>query len=89
MVGWVSTLERHEIQAFLTLAEILTLVGAGRGVFPVGAHTRRYYVRPDVACVPVRDAPPLEWGLLWPATGATARVRAFSEAATDLTSGAT
>ncbi|GAA5193478.1 LysR family transcriptional regulator [Rugosimonospora acidiphila] len=67
-----------------TFHEILTLVGAGRGVFPVGAQVRRYYARPDVVYVHLHDAPPLQWGLLWRADAATARVRAFSEAAHDL-----
>jgi hypothetical protein len=37
--------------------EILTLVGAGRGFFPLGAHMRRYYMRPDVAYVPSKMHP--------------------------------
>ncbi|MFI6515477.1 LysR family transcriptional regulator [Spirillospora sp. NPDC050679] len=67
-----------------TFNEVLTLIGAGRGVFPVGAQARRYYARPDVAYVPFDDAPPLRWGLLWRADNATARVLAFAEAARDL-----
>ncbi|GIH95715.1 LysR family transcriptional regulator [Planobispora siamensis] len=67
-----------------TFQEILTLVGAGQGVFPMGAQARRYYARPDVVYVPFEDAPPLEWGLLWRADAATARVRAFAQAAYDL-----
>lgn len=67
-----------------TFQEMLTLIGTGQGAFPVGAQVRRYYVRPDVAYVPFSDAPPLEWGLLWRADGATARVRAFNQAAYDL-----
>lgn len=63
---------------------MLTLIGTGQGVFPVGAQVRRYYVRPDVTYVPFSDAPPLEWGLLWRTDGATARVRAFNQAAYDL-----
>jgi DNA-binding transcriptional LysR family regulator len=66
--------------------EILTLVGAGRGLFPIGAHMRRYYVRPDVTYVPFRDAPPVHWRLLWRADGATARIQAFVAAAHDLLS---
>ncbi|MFC4060859.1 LysR family transcriptional regulator [Planomonospora corallina] len=69
-----------------TFNEMLTLVGAGHGVFPVGAQARRYYARPDVAYVPFSDAPPLRWGLLWRADAATARVRAFAQAAHDLLS---
>lgn len=67
-----------------TFNEVLTLIGAGRGVFPVGAQTRRYYARPDVAYVPFSDAPPLRWGLLWRADNTTARVRAFVQATGDL-----
>ncbi|MFI6153828.1 LysR family transcriptional regulator [Kitasatospora sp. NPDC051170] len=64
-----------------TFNEALTLVGAGEGVFEVGAHARRYFARPDVAYVTLTDAEPVEWSLVWPADGATARVRAFGEAA--------
>ncbi|GAB2726988.1 LysR family transcriptional regulator [Kitasatospora kifunensis] len=67
-----------------TFQEALTLVGAGQGVLPVGAHARRYHARPDVVYLPFSDAPPLEWGLMWPADRATARVRAFAEASSDL-----
>ncbi|KPC87679.1 LysR family transcriptional regulator [Streptomyces sp. NRRL WC-3753] len=67
-----------------TFNETLTLVGAGEGVFAVGAHTRRYSVRPDVVYVPFEDAAPVDWGLVWTADGATARARAFSEAALSL-----
>ncbi|MFD8755106.1 LysR family transcriptional regulator [Kitasatospora sp. NPDC059577] len=67
-----------------SIQEALTLVGAGHGVLPVGAHTRRYYPRPDIAYVALADAPPLEWGLIWPQSRTTARVRAFTRAATDL-----
>ncbi|MFE9103850.1 LysR family transcriptional regulator [Actinomadura geliboluensis] len=70
--------------AVATFGEMLTLIGAGAGVFPVGAHVRRYHARPDVAYVPFDDAPPIDWGLLWRTGGETARVRAFAEAAQDL-----
>ncbi|MEV4140405.1 LysR family transcriptional regulator [Dactylosporangium sp. NPDC049742] len=68
-----------------TFQEALMLAGSGRGVLPVGAHVRRYYVRPDVAYVPFRDAPPVEWGLAWHRDRATAKVLAFARAADDLT----
>jgi DNA-binding transcriptional LysR family regulator len=67
-----------------TFNEALTLVSAGRGVLSVGAQARRYYARPDVAYVPFRDAPPVQWGLVWRADAATARVLAFAQAAHDL-----
>ncbi|MDG4862007.1 LysR family transcriptional regulator [Streptomyces sp. T-3] len=70
-----------------TFQEMLGRVGAGQGVFVVGAQTRRYYPRPDVAYVLLSDAPPLEWGLVWPSGGASARVRAFAEAGEELVGG--
>ncbi|MEO3807711.1 LysR family transcriptional regulator [Sphaerisporangium sp. B11E5] len=68
---------------FGTVQEMLALVGAGRGVFPVPAHAARYDARPDVAYVPLEDGPPYEWRLIWRATARTARVRAFCRAARD------
>ncbi|MFD0252381.1 LysR substrate-binding domain-containing protein [Streptomyces sp. NPDC127113] len=56
---------------------MLALVGAGKGVSPTSARAAHYYSRPDVAYVPFHDAPPVEYGLLWPATGNTPKVRAF------------
>lgn len=70
-----------------TFQEALTRVGAGQGALLVGAHARRYYVRPDITYIPVSDAPPLEWGLIWAADRSTARVRAFTEAAAGLVHG--
>jgi DNA-binding transcriptional LysR family regulator len=67
-----------------TFQEVLALIGAGHGAFPVGAHVRRYYVRPDVAYVLISDAPPIEWGLAWRTDSATARVLAFNHAAHDV-----
>jgi hypothetical protein len=67
-----------------SLAELLTLVGAGRGTLEVGAHTRRYHARPDVGYDPLPGAPPVEWGLVWRTAAETARIRAFNRAALDL-----
>ncbi|MEH0930041.1 hypothetical protein [Micromonospora sp. CPCC 205558] len=49
----------------------------------MGEHTRRYYPRPDVAYVPVHDAPPIERGPVWLPSNTTTRVREFVRAATD------
>ncbi|WP_231924522.1 type 2 periplasmic-binding domain-containing protein [Micromonospora chokoriensis] len=62
---------------------MLSLVALGRGVLPVGEHTRRYYPRPDVAYVPIHDAPPIERGPIWLPSNTTTRVREFVRAATD------
>ncbi|MFD5434557.1 LysR family transcriptional regulator [Kitasatospora sp. NPDC127067] len=66
-----------------TFSEMLSLVAMGRGVLPVGEHSRHYYPRPDVAYVPIHDAPPIERGPVWLESNTTARVRAFVRAATD------
>lgn len=60
--------------------EVLTLVGAGKGVSPTTARAAHYYARPDIVYVPFSDAPPVEYGLLWPVTGNTPGVRAFVQA---------
>jgi DNA-binding transcriptional LysR family regulator len=67
-----------------SLQEALTLVGAGVGVLPIGAHARRYHPRPDVVSVPFRHPPPVTWHLVWRAGRVTARVRAFTEAVGDV-----
>lgn len=59
--------------------EVLALVGAGKGVSPTSARAAHYYSRPDIAYVPFSDAPQVEYGLLWPVTGNTPKVRAFVE----------
>ncbi|MFI6270244.1 LysR family transcriptional regulator [Micromonospora zamorensis] len=70
-----------------TFSEMLSLVALGRGVLPVGAHTRRYYPRPDLAYVPIHDAPPIERGPVWLPSNTTTRVREFVRAATDANAG--
>ncbi|MGK5444809.1 LysR substrate-binding domain-containing protein [Micromonospora sp. URMC 105] len=68
-----------------TFSEMLSLVAMGRGVLPVGEHTRRYHPRPDIAYVPIRDAPPIQRGPVWLETNTTERVREFVRAAADTT----
>ncbi|GAA0286136.1 LysR family transcriptional regulator [Streptomyces polychromogenes] len=57
--------------------ELLTLVAAGAGVSPACATVERYNGRPGITWVPFEDAPPVDFGFLWPATAETARIRAF------------
>ncbi|MFE0464157.1 LysR family transcriptional regulator [Kitasatospora sp. NPDC058965] len=66
-----------------TFAEMLSLVALRKGVLPVGEHSRRYYPRPDLAYVPIHDAPPIERGPVWLEGNTTARVRAFVRAAAE------
>ncbi|MGW5102714.1 LysR family transcriptional regulator [Streptomyces sp. NPDC004100] len=70
-----------------TFSEMLTLVAMGHGVLPVGEHARRYYPRPDLAYVPLHDAPPIRRGPVWRTDNTSARVREFVRAAVDTTRG--
>ncbi|MCP2327051.1 DNA-binding transcriptional LysR family regulator [Hamadaea flava] len=45
--------------------EILRLVSAGQMIHPLGAHAARFYSRPDITYLAIRDAPSLRWGLVW------------------------
>jgi DNA-binding transcriptional LysR family regulator len=65
--------------AVSTFQELLALVAAGQGICPVAAHNVRYHPRPDIAFVPLVDAPPFEFGLVWRTSGHTGRVRTFVE----------
>jgi len=69
---------------FSTIQEMLALVGAGKGSYPVPTQASQYYVRPDVAYVPIHDAPPFEWRFIWPAAAETHRSRAFARTAAQL-----
>jgi DNA-binding transcriptional LysR family regulator len=70
--------------SFDTIQEMLALVGAGKGTYPVPAQATQYYVRPDVAYVPISDTPPFQWRFLWLTAAETARTRAFDRAAATL-----
>jgi DNA-binding transcriptional LysR family regulator len=69
---------------FGTVQEMLSLIGAGKGVFPVPAHAATYDTRPDVVYLPIRDGLPRERRLIWRAAAETNRIRAFTQAALDL-----
>ncbi|MER5309270.1 LysR substrate-binding domain-containing protein [Streptomyces sp. NPDC002773] len=60
-----------------TWQEVLSHVTAGRGVTPGAARGAQYHPRPGVAYVPLHDAPPLEYGLVWPTAADSALLRAF------------
>jgi DNA-binding transcriptional LysR family regulator len=68
---------------FSTIQEMLALIGAGKGVFPVPAHAARYDARPDIAYIPIHDGPIYEWRLIWRSTAHTSRIRAFCQSAQD------
>ncbi|MEB8342466.1 LysR family transcriptional regulator [Streptomyces endophyticus] len=64
-----------------TFHEVLTQVAARTAVSPLNAHVLRYYRHPGVEFLPLRDAPPTEWALVWRTTDETTQHRAFAEAA--------
>jgi DNA-binding transcriptional LysR family regulator len=72
---------------FGTVQEMLSLVGAGKGIYPAPAHMSHYYARPDVTYVPIIDGDPFEWAFTWRANNETHRIRAFSETANDFAAG--
>ncbi|WP_103955960.1 LysR substrate-binding domain-containing protein [Nonomuraea solani] len=57
--------------------EMLTLIGAGKGATLAAITVADFYSRSDVVFVPFRDAPPVEWALMWPPSRDTAAVQAF------------
>jgi DNA-binding transcriptional LysR family regulator len=70
--------------SFATVQEMLALVGAGLGAYPVPAQAASYHARPDVAYVPIHDAPPFQWRFIWLSAAETATIRAFDQAAAAL-----
>lgn len=63
--------------------EVIPLVSAGRGVSPAPARTAMYYATPGIAFVPLPERRVLEFGLMWPDSRESARVRAFVDIAID------
>ncbi|MEU2549071.1 LysR family transcriptional regulator [Streptomyces roseolus] len=63
------------------MQEALMLVAGGRGAFLTAAHTATYFARPGVAYVPVADAEPTGYGLVWRAGNTTGALKAFAGAA--------
>ncbi|PYC84726.1 LysR family transcriptional regulator [Streptomyces tateyamensis] len=66
------------------LEDIFTNVGAGEAVHTLGFHVTRYHARPDIAYLPVHDARPLSWGLVWRSDAETEPVRALAKVIRDL-----
>lgn len=74
--------------AVTNMQEALMLVAAGKGAMLLPAHAAEYHARPGVTHVPVHDAEPVRYGVIWRAGEETAAVRAFAALAADLTVGA-
>ncbi|MFD6390564.1 LysR family transcriptional regulator [Nocardia sp. NPDC060259] len=59
--------------------EVLVHVSQGIGVSTVALRAEDFYSRPHMVFVPFRDAPPIDYGLLWPAAGRNLLVQPFLE----------
>lgn len=64
-------------------AEMLPLLANGEAVSPAHAHAARYFARPDIAYVPIRDAPPAQWALIWRTAARSDLIQAFARVAAD------
>jgi DNA-binding transcriptional LysR family regulator len=83
---WLSEQRRHDLPGRVAaratgVAEILTLVGAARGVCLVPSTVARHYPRNDVAYVPVVDAEPAVVSLAWRQNNASPALAAFIDTA--------
>ncbi|MFI6265222.1 LysR family transcriptional regulator [Micromonospora sp. NPDC051006] len=67
-----------------TFQEMIPILATGEAVSPVHAHAARYYARPDIAYVPIHDAPPARWVLIWRAGAEAELIREFARAAHQL-----
>ncbi|AXB47441.1 LysR family transcriptional regulator [Amycolatopsis albispora] len=63
-----------------TFQELLSAVSTGAGVCPLAAHAADYFARPSLRFIPFRHTPPVHWGLVWPTSGETTRIRALAAA---------
>lgn len=67
-----------------SLAEMLPLLSNGEAVSPAFAHGARYFSRPDIAYVPIHDAPPARWALIWCTNSPSETIQHFAQTAQDL-----
>jgi DNA-binding transcriptional LysR family regulator len=66
-----------------TFQELLAVVIAGRAVSVVHGEAARYYQRPGITYVPIHDASPSQFALIWRTAAATPLINAFVQAARD------
>ncbi|MBE1592111.1 DNA-binding transcriptional LysR family regulator [Nonomuraea angiospora] len=67
-----------------TWQEALTAVASGRAVAGVTVDVADFYPWPSLAFVPIRDAPPCQWALVWRTAADNPLIHAFARAATDI-----
>ncbi|WP_119727072.1 LysR family transcriptional regulator [Thermomonospora amylolytica] len=66
------------------ILEAIAVVASGEAVVPVHAQTTRYFNRPDIAYVPIHDAPLAHWALIWRSDNETDAVNRFAQVVSDL-----
>jgi DNA-binding transcriptional LysR family regulator len=62
----------------------LKAVSAGQAVIACPAEVARFYPWPNLLFLPIRDAPPIEWALIWRASEESQLVRALAQTVRDL-----
>ncbi|MBB4913283.1 LysR family transcriptional regulator [Streptosporangium saharense] len=60
-----------------TWQEVLSVVSSGQAAAGVAGDAARFYPWPSLAFVPISDAPPCRWGLVWRGAKESALIRAF------------
>ncbi|MGW1724646.1 LysR family transcriptional regulator [Streptomyces sp. NPDC002306] len=66
-----------------TWQEILNTVATGDAVAAVSAEAADFYPWPHLAFVPITDAPPCRWALVWRTAAETPLLRSFVQAVSD------
>ncbi|GAB3982910.1 LysR family transcriptional regulator [Actinoallomurus acanthiterrae] len=66
-----------------TWQEALNAVSSGQAVAGVTAEVTDFYPWPTLAFVPIRDAAPCQWALVWRTAAETPLIRALAQAAAD------
>ncbi|MFI9009954.1 LysR family transcriptional regulator [Actinosynnema sp. NPDC053489] len=64
-----------------TFQEVQAVVAADQAVCVVFAEASRYYQRPGITYLPIRDAPPGRWALVWRTATVTPLARSFADTA--------
>ncbi|WP_443317848.1 hypothetical protein [Streptomyces sp. 8N616] len=59
--------------------EMLPILSTDEAVSPVHLQATRYFARPDVAYVPIHDAPPARWALVWRTSAETDAILALAK----------
>ncbi|WP_405163172.1 LysR family transcriptional regulator [Nocardia sp. NBC_01499] len=67
-----------------SFAEMIPILATGEAVSPVHAQAIRLAPRPEIAYLPIRDAPPAEFALVWRDAAETDLIRALAQTVTDL-----